>query len=175
MTLNVAVLDDYQNVARGYAEWTALKDAAVTFFNDHLRDEDALAKRLKDFDVICMMRERTPIGAGAAAGLWPLRRRNPILTDFRARIVQEAIIDALARASDTIVRVTVTNLGTQTWPAFGRRPVRVAYHWLDAAGRMVEYDGIRSILPRDVGPGESVTVDCFLRAPELPGDRLLAP
>jgi hypothetical protein len=118
--------------------------------------------------------ERKPISAVAGAGVWPLRRRNPILADFRARIVQDAVINTLARASDTIVRVTVTNLGAETWPAFGRRPVRVAYHWLDADGGVIEYDGIRSILPRDVGPGESIVVDSFLRAPELAGERVLA-
>jgi hypothetical protein len=118
--------------------------------------------------------ERTPINAVAAAGIWPLRRRNPILTDFRARIVQKAALHALARASDTIVRVIVTNLGAETWPAFGRRPVRVAYHWLDTDGGVVEYDGIRSMLPRDAGPGESIALDCFLRAPEDAGERVLA-
>ena len=35
--------------------------AQVTVFNDHLTDEDALAKRLQPFDVLCVMRERTPL------------------------------------------------------------------------------------------------------------------
>jgi hypothetical protein len=79
----------------------------------------------------------------------------------------------LARASDTIVRLTVANLGAERWPAFGRRPVRVAYHWLGDDETIIEYDGIRSVLPRDVAPGESLAVDCFLRAPEHAGERVL--
>jgi len=61
MSVKVAVLDDYQGVAKLHADWSVLKDASVTTFNDHLADPAALAERLKDFDVVCMMRERTPI------------------------------------------------------------------------------------------------------------------
>src|SRR6185312_48438 len=113
--------------------------------------------------------ERTPTDTGS----WPLRRRNPALSDFRACLEQLADIDGLPRASDTIVRVRVTNLGAERWPAFGRRPVRVAYHWQDERGTVVEYEGLRSMLPRDVAPGESLAIDCFLRAPDAAGDRLL--
>lgn len=57
--MNVAVLDDYQRVAEGLADWKSL-DARVTFFHDHLTDEDALAARLEPFEAISIMRERTP-------------------------------------------------------------------------------------------------------------------
>lgn len=58
---NLAVLDDYQNVALGLADWSRLDGLAeITVFNDHLVDEQAVAERLKDFEIICMMRERTP-------------------------------------------------------------------------------------------------------------------
>jgi phosphoglycerate dehydrogenase-like enzyme len=57
----IAVLDDWQNVARAYADWSALpKGAELVVFNDHLRDAELVAERLKDFDVVCIMRERTP-------------------------------------------------------------------------------------------------------------------
>jgi phosphoglycerate dehydrogenase-like enzyme len=61
MAVKVAVLDDYQDVARKFADWSVLKDATVTAFKDHVSAPDALVERLKDFDVLCMMRERTPI------------------------------------------------------------------------------------------------------------------
>ena len=57
----VAVLDDYQNVARRMADWSALPaGASVEFFQDHLADPGALVKRLADFDAVIAMRERTP-------------------------------------------------------------------------------------------------------------------
>jgi hypothetical protein len=134
----------------------------------HLCAEAAVVAASPDAHV-----ERTPISVAAGAGAWPLRRRNPMLTDFRAALAQQAPIRTLARASDTIVRLALSNLGSETWPAFGRRPVRVAYHWLGVDDAVVEYDGIRSILPRDVAPGESIAVDCFLRAPEVAGEHVL--
>jgi len=59
--LNVAVLDDYQNVAAGFANWGQLSsEAKVTVFNDHIHDSDSLVKRLESFEIVCAMRERTP-------------------------------------------------------------------------------------------------------------------
>ena len=60
--VKVAILDDYQNVALDLADWTPLKNRAdVTVFNDHLSDEAKIIERLKPFDVVCVMRERTPL------------------------------------------------------------------------------------------------------------------
>ncbi len=55
----VAVLDDYQQVARGFADWASLgPDVEVTFFHQTI-DQDDLAATLSDFDVLVLMRERT--------------------------------------------------------------------------------------------------------------------
>lgn len=53
----VAVLDDYQDVARSIVEWPAGCD--VSTFTDHVADEDVLIARLEGFDVVVAMRERT--------------------------------------------------------------------------------------------------------------------
>jgi phosphoglycerate dehydrogenase-like enzyme len=60
--IRIAVLDDYQNVAISLADWSVL-DArvTVTVFNDHLADSDAVVDRLRPFDIVCVMRERTPM------------------------------------------------------------------------------------------------------------------
>ncbi len=59
--MRVAFLDDYQDVARKLGDWGPIeKDVEITSFTDHLHDEDAVAARLKDFEIICAMRERTP-------------------------------------------------------------------------------------------------------------------
>jgi len=58
----IAVLDDYQNAALESADWSALRDRAdITMFQDHLADPDAVIERLLPFDVVCVMRERTPL------------------------------------------------------------------------------------------------------------------
>jgi len=59
--MRVAVLDDYQGVAGDRTDWEIVKDDVdITVFDDHIFDEDAIAERLKDFEIICAMRERTP-------------------------------------------------------------------------------------------------------------------
>ena len=58
----IAVLDDYQNAALESADWSALRDRAdITVFQDHLAAPDAVIERLLPFDVVCVMRERTPL------------------------------------------------------------------------------------------------------------------
>src|SRR5258705_10831217 len=58
----IAVLDDYQHVALSLADWSVLDArATVTVFDDHLADPHALIERLQPFDVVCVMRERTPM------------------------------------------------------------------------------------------------------------------
>ena len=58
--MKIAVLDDYQGVAESLADWSQLPPGTdVTYFSDHLANEDALAKRLADYEVVMGMRERT--------------------------------------------------------------------------------------------------------------------
>jgi phosphoglycerate dehydrogenase-like enzyme len=60
--LRIAVLDDYQNAALSLANWSVLDGRAnVMVFNDHLVDPEAVVERLQPFDIVCVMRERTPM------------------------------------------------------------------------------------------------------------------
>src|SRR6476620_8546499 len=60
--MKVAVLDDYQNVALRLADWSAVRrHAEITVFNDHVADPSAVVDRLRPFEVVCVMRERTPL------------------------------------------------------------------------------------------------------------------
>ena len=60
--LHAAILDDYQNVALKLADWDRLTGKVdFTVFTDHLDDIDAVAKRLADFEIVIMNRERTPM------------------------------------------------------------------------------------------------------------------
>src|SRR5262245_4377825 len=60
--MKIAILDDYQNVALKMADWSALATKAhIAVFNDHIADPDAHVGRLAPFDILCVMRERTPL------------------------------------------------------------------------------------------------------------------
>src|SRR6266404_5510480 len=58
----IAILYDYQNVALESADWSVVRDRAdIAVFRNHLADPDAVIERLLPFDVVCVMRERTPL------------------------------------------------------------------------------------------------------------------
>ena len=58
--LNVAVLDDYQNVTKKFGNWSELEGKInLKIFNKYFDDSNELVKDLSDFDVLCLMRERT--------------------------------------------------------------------------------------------------------------------
>src|SRR3984885_5311456 len=60
--MNVAILDDYQKVALRLADWSGVRrHAEISVFNDHAADPSAVVERVRPFDVICVMRERTPL------------------------------------------------------------------------------------------------------------------
>ena len=73
-TIKVAVLDDWQGVARSSADWTPLTARAdVTFFADAFADQDDAAAKLADYDIVLSMRERTPLPASLINRLPKLR------------------------------------------------------------------------------------------------------
>jgi phosphoglycerate dehydrogenase-like enzyme len=92
--MRIAILDDYQGVALGLADWESL-DAQVTAFRDTLVGP-ALIEQLRPFDVLCLMRERTPMPAEVIAALPNLRL---IVTTGR----RNAAIDVAAAAARGIV------------------------------------------------------------------------
>jgi phosphoglycerate dehydrogenase-like enzyme len=58
----VAVLDDWQGIARSSGDWSPLEARAdVTIFQDAFADQDDAAAKLADFDIVLSMRERTPL------------------------------------------------------------------------------------------------------------------
>ncbi len=61
MTVRVAVLDDYQNAAVRFGNWSSLEGrATLKVFNEHIADHEELVQALLPFEVVVAMRERTP-------------------------------------------------------------------------------------------------------------------
>jgi phosphoglycerate dehydrogenase-like enzyme len=103
----IAVLDDYQYVAAGYADWSQLPEPVeVVEFADHVSDEDALARRLAQFDVVVAMRERTPFPRS-------LLERLPNLKLLVTTGERNASIDVNAAAEQGVV---VCGTGYQSPP-----------------------------------------------------------
>ena len=105
--VKVAILDDYQNVALQMADWSPLAGrATITVFNDHLDEPDALAARLAPFEVVCVMRERTPLTRG-------LLERLPRMKLIASTAFRNASIDLQAARERGIA---VANTGYDSTP-----------------------------------------------------------
>jgi phosphoglycerate dehydrogenase-like enzyme len=88
--IRIAILDDFQGVALAMADWSAVQERAdITVFRDHLSDSAALVERLKPFDVVCVMRERTPLSR-------PILEQLPNLRFIASTAVRNAAIDVTA-------------------------------------------------------------------------------
>jgi phosphoglycerate dehydrogenase-like enzyme len=60
MPVRCAILDDYQNVALSFADWSQVSgDIDIKVFNEHLGSADQVIAALRGFGIICAMRERT--------------------------------------------------------------------------------------------------------------------
>lgn len=87
--MNITILDDYQNAVRTLDAFKKVEGHRVTIWNDHTKDVDVLAARLKDTEALVLIRERTPIRK-------PLIDRLPKLKMISQRSVYPHIdVDAL--------------------------------------------------------------------------------
>ena len=60
--IKVAVLDDYQNITHKFANWSSLKNQIeLSIINKYIGADTDLIDKLIDFEVLCLMRERTPL------------------------------------------------------------------------------------------------------------------
>ena len=99
--IKIAILDDYQNVALRMADWSALSQRAeITVFNDHVAGANDVVARLLPFDVVCVMRERTPLTREVI-------ERLPRLRLIASTGPRNASID-MAAAQELGIRVTAT-------------------------------------------------------------------
>ena len=72
------------------------------------------------------------------------------------------------------IDVNVANLGASAWHSGGPRPVMLSYHWLDADGAMLLFDGVRTPLPAGgLAPGGRNAWHIDVDAPAEPGQHTL--
>jgi phosphoglycerate dehydrogenase-like enzyme len=138
MTLNCAVLDDYQGVALTLADWSALADKVeVRTLRDHITDRDELVAELAGCEIIVAMRERTPFDAD-------LLRRLPRLRLLVTTGMRNASIDLAAAAAQG---VTVCGTASSSTP-----PVELTWALLLGLARHVTAEN-RAL--REGGPWQS--------------------
>src|ERR1700758_5580192 len=100
--VKIAILDDWQDVARKSADWSRLAARAeLVFFADAFGSEDHAARALEDFDILLTMRERTAFPE-------TLIRRLPKLRMISVTGASNPLLDIEACARQ---RITICNTG----------------------------------------------------------------
>ena len=124
--MRIAILDDYQGVALDCADWSAVEaKAEITVFRDTITDHEALVARLQDFEILCIMRERTPFPRA-------LLERLPKLKLLITTGHRNASVD-VAAAKD----LGITVCGT---PSSGHAAAELTWALLMAAARRLDVE-----------------------------------
>lgn len=111
---------------------------------------------------------RAPSSDGAADVRWRLQGA------FDAGYAGPGIPAELPRGQEVTLEVTLQNQSWRVWTSeVDARPILISYHWLDASRRVVDYDGLRTPLPRPVAPGEACQAAVRVKTPLRPGSYLL--
>jgi len=141
--LELAILDDYQGVALDLADWAPLRDRVRITVFDQALGADAAA-RLAPFDIVCLMRERTPFPAALFAALPKLKfmtltgARSPSL-DLEAASARGIIVShtgggspqATAELTWALILASARHLPTET-------AAMRAGGWQTTIGRVVD-------------------------------------
>lgn len=95
---------------------------------------------------------------------------------FKQEITSPAPLLTLKVNEKATMPVTVKNTGNEPWPYKGIGPqgmganrVGLGFQWFDKTGKLIEPQG-RALLPYDLMPGKSVTIEAIVYAPSQPGD-----
>ncbi|GAC1326361.1 MAG: D-2-hydroxyacid dehydrogenase family protein [Mycobacteriales bacterium] len=100
--MRIAVLDDYQDAARSATDWEPLqRRAEVTFFREPIATPEDIRSKLRDFEILCLMRERLPFPRATFALLPELQCLVTTGTANRAIDLQAAVEHAVVVCGTT--------------------------------------------------------------------------
>ena len=96
---------------------------------------------------------------------------------FQVAFESYKVAAEMASGKTVSADITVKNVSPMTWPSKpdhkNRYAVNLSYHWLNRKGEPVIFDGLRTPLPGDLPPGESVLLKAAIEAPAKPGRYML--
>jgi hypothetical protein len=94
---------------------------------------------------------------------------GPLAVRWRSWALDEPRAGVSGRAT-----IRLENAGSAPWRSRGREGVQLSYHWLDALGNPIVWDGVRTPLPHVVEPGDELELEAAVVAPRPPGAYRLA-
>ncbi len=104
------------------------------------------------------------------------RQRTDVADFYNVEYVRWQVPEEMRVGERAQFSVTIQNKSHEVWngeQGSGTRLVSASYHWLDQHGNMHQFMGPRKILPRNLEPGQDITLTNHILPPALPGTYLL--
>src|ERR1035438_530780 len=92
-------------------------------------------------------------------------RDDQAFSAFSERITSSIRILSVHPGDTTSVPLTITNTSGNRWVSAGKYPVTLSYKWFDS-GKMLAVEGVRTLLPQAVDPGQTVSLDARIVVPQ---------
>jgi phosphoglycerate dehydrogenase-like enzyme len=181
--LRCAILDDYINLALKVADWSKIGDRIdVTVFNEPFASTEAAAHALKDFEIICAMRERTPFPRALFAALPKLKllitsgMRNAAI-DMEAAKQHQVVLCGTQWARDPTAPLTM-GLILELTRNIGRENARMhagealqKFVGIEIEGKRLGVVGLGKLGGKVAGLGKAFGMDVIAWSPNLTPER----
>src|SRR5258705_12267981 len=177
--LRCAILDDYLNVALRVADWSKVRDRVdVTVFNEPFASPEAAAGALKDFEIICAMRERTPFPRALFAALPKLKllitsgMRNAAL-DLEAAKDHKVVLcgtqwarDPTAPLAMGLILELTRNIARENARMHAGEPLQ-KFVGMEIEGRTLGEVGLGKLVTKDSGLATAFGISLIAASPNL--------
>jgi phosphoglycerate dehydrogenase-like enzyme len=181
--LRCAILDDYLNVALRVADWSKVRDRIdVTVFNEPFASPEAAAGALKDFEIICAMRERTPFPRALFAALPKLKllitsgMRNAAL-DLEAAKDHQVVLCGTQWARDPTAPLTMglileltRNIGRENARMHAGEPLQ-KFVGMEIEGKTLGVIGLGKLGSKVSGLAKAFGMNVIAWSPNLTAER----
>jgi phosphoglycerate dehydrogenase-like enzyme len=181
--LRCAILDDYLNVALQIADWSKISDRVdVTVFDQPLAFPEAAAGALKDFEIICAMRERTPFPRTLFAALPKLKllitsgMRNAAI-DLDAANDHQVVIcgtqwgrDPTAALTMGLILELTRNIGRENARMHAGEPLQ-KFVGIEIEGRTLGVIGLGKLGSKVAGMAKAFGMNVIAWSPNLTPER----
>jgi phosphoglycerate dehydrogenase-like enzyme len=181
--LRCAILDDYLNVALKIADWSKVSDRVdVTVFDQPFASQQAAADALKDFEIICAMRERTPFPRALFAALPKLKlfitsgMRNAAL-DLEAAKAQGVVLCGTQWARDPTAPLTMglileltRNIGRENARMHAGEPLQ-KFAGIEIEGKTLGVVGLGKLGAKVSGLAQAFGMNVIAWSPNLTPER----
>jgi D-3-phosphoglycerate dehydrogenase len=181
--LRCAILDDYLDLALNVADWGRLADRVdVTVFKHPFPSQDAAASALKDVEIVCAMRERTPFPRALFTELPKLKllltsgMRNAAI-DLEAAKEQGVVVCGTQWSQDPTAPLTM-GLILELTRGIGRENARMhagepwqTFAGIEIEGKTLGVVGLGKLGSRMAGLGKAFGMKVIAWSPNLTPER----